>query len=119
MYLARAECYARLGQSGKALDDVNHLLAHRYVSGTYTPLVTIAEDDLLPLILLERRKELLFRGVRWEDLRRLNREGRFQTTLERTIGGKTYELPPGHPNWTWPIPPEAIAIGGYQQNERN
>ena len=119
MYLARAECYARLGQPGKALDDMNHLLVHRYVSGAYTPLVTIAEDDLLPLILLERRKELLFRGVRWEDLRRLNHEGRFQTTLKRTIDGKTYELPPEHPNWTWPIPPEAIAIGGYQQNERN
>jgi hypothetical protein len=68
--------------------------------------------------LLERRKELCFRGLRWQDLRRLNKEPEYAKTLTRKIDGITYTLPPNDPKYVFPIPPNVIALSGMQQNPR-
>ena len=69
-------------------------------------------------ILAERRKELVMRGTRWADLRRLNKEPKYATTLVRDLDAEQYELKPGSPKWVWPLPIEAIDNGGYDQNPR-
>lgn len=118
VYLSRAEAAARLGDVAHALDDVNHLRKHRYRAGYYTPLATESPAIALASILDERRRELVMRGTRWSDLRRLNKEAEFRTTLSRTIGDQTYILPPDDRRWVWPIPLEAVEIGGHEQNPR-
>jgi hypothetical protein len=67
--------------------------------------------------LLERRRELLFRGLRFTDLLRLNKEG-YQIALLRNLNGQQYALPPNSPLYVLPIPPDEIALTGEEQNPR-
>ncbi|MET3981885.1 hypothetical protein ABIB62_004555 [Mucilaginibacter sp. UYP25] len=117
LYLNRAECYARAAKNDKALTDLNALLSNRYKTGTYIPFVNLSGPTLLNTIFTERRKELVMRGLRWNDIRRLNKEG-FNITLTRTLNGKVYVLPPNDPRFVLPIPPDVIALSGIQQNNR-
>lgn len=117
LYLVRAESNARLGNLPSALDDVNHLLRTRW-KGTYTNITGNDQLTILRLILKERRKELAFRGIRWSDLRRLNRDDRFAITLNRTINDINYELPPNDKRYVFPIDEMEITRNGIQQNDR-
>jgi hypothetical protein len=108
IFLNRAECRVRNGKVIPGLDDLNHLLEKRWEKGKYVPVENLSEADALKVILEERRKELIFRGIRWSDLRRLNIEGA-NISLERTVNGKKYILPPNDPRWTWPFPLEVTA----------
>ncbi len=119
--LVRAECFARAGNTSLAMTDLNNLLRKRYVNTLVNPFIDkIAADanDALKIILNERRKELIFRGIRWSDLRRLNKEPSLQTTLTRTIGATTYTLPPNDLRYTLLIPQIVIDATGFQQNPR-
>lgn len=118
MYLQRAEANARLGQAGAAMDDVNQLRKFRFADSMYVPETIADPKEALKFVLDERRRELYFRGVRWEDLRRLNKEPEFATTLKRNAYGKTYELKPGENRWTWALPDNEISINNYPQNPR-
>jgi len=118
MYLIRAESNARLGNVSDAMNDLNALLVKRYITNTFVPRVAANSSDALTQILTERRKELVWRGLRWSDLRRLNQEPQFAITLKRYVNGITYTLPPNDPRYTLPIPPQEIILTGIQQNPR-
>lgn len=117
MYLVRAECSARAGNTTAALEDLNTLLNKRYKKGSFTAITAASAGEALQKILEERRKELSFRGLRWTDIRRLNKEGT-GITLTRRAGGQTYRLTPGDAKYVLPIPPDVIALSGMQQNLR-
>lgn len=118
VYLIKAETDARLGKLEDALVTLNKLKQNRMAEGSFMPYDSEQQTDILDWVLSERKKELLLRGTRWEDLRRLNKEPRYATALKRQIGGLSFELPHNSSKWTWPLPLEAIRIGGYIQNER-
>lgn len=119
IYLIRAECNARLGNSSAAVTDINALLERRYKTGTYIPFDTNDADIALLKILNERRKELPFSGqIRWQDLRRLNKEPRFAKTLIRNVGGTLYQLAPNDKRYVYPFPQNEIDHAGIEQNER-
>lgn len=118
LYLVRAECAARAGDTGAALSDLNTLLKQRFKTGSFVPYATSDPAMLLTTILLERRKELVMRGLRWTDLRRLNKEPQFAVTLSKTVNGTTYTLAPNDPHYTFLIPDYVIAASGIPQNER-
>lgn len=104
-YLIIAECLAR----NNALDDaqaiLEKLLMNRYEKGAdYTLEKGVSKDQLLRKVLEERRKELCFRAIRWEDLRRLNAEGMYTETLERTVKGELHENKWNTGVWYWGIP---------------
>lgn len=116
MYLIRAESYARAGNTNLAIDDLNSLMIKRWQTGTFISFTATSPDDALKLILRERRKQLLFRGLRWPDLRRLNKEPEFQTTLIRNINGQTYQLLPNDKRYVFKIDRNAINLSGMPQN---
>lgn len=118
LYLVRAESYARKGNASAALKDLNGLLVTRWETGSYIDMTAADAAEALEKILLERRKELLMRGLRWTDLRRLNQDPRFAKTLTRTVGGATYTLPPNDARYTLLIPQEVITNSSLPQNTR-
>lgn len=119
IFLIRSECYARDGKIDLALNDLNHLLQFRWDNtANFTPIQTATANEALSIILEERRKELLFRGTRWTDLRRLNQESGFEITLERTIDGVQYSLPPNDSRYAMPIPTVEIELSNLIQNQR-
>lgn len=117
MYIIRAECRARAGDAAGAMTAINTLLRARYKTGTYTDQTAATAGDALAIALLERRKELLLRTLRWSDLRRFNRNPATQVTLTRTVAGTTYTLQPGSYQYTFPIPDDVISLNpGILQN---
>jgi hypothetical protein len=119
VYLIRAESNARLGRKTDALNDINTLLLKRWNNASpFQPIDAADANEALKKILLERRKELCFRGLRWEDLRRLNREPQFAVTPKRIINGQNYSLPPNSPLYVLPIPEVVIRLSGISQNPR-
>lgn len=118
IYLIRAECRARLGEDELALADLNSLLERRTDHGSFSAIQGLESDVLLDRIIMEWRREMVFRGNRWEFLRRLNREPRYSRTLQRHLDGVDFLLPPGDPRYTWPIPDEVVRLSGMQQNPR-
>src|SRR5690606_20876408 len=83
--LSKAECMVRSGNVEDALMWLNHLLVNRFPVDKFDPVIEQDAGTLLKMTLLERRKQLMFRDVRWMDLKRLNLDPRFQTTLKRTV----------------------------------
>lgn len=118
VYLIRAESRARQGDTQGAMEDLNYLLQHRYRKGTFVPRTAATPEEALAQVLLERRKQLLYRGIRWSDLRRFNREGLQHTTLIRYLDGQEYRLPPGDPRYALPLPNKVIRLSGMSQNPR-
>lgn len=122
MYLIKAECAARRGDLVAGAAHLNQLLEKRYREGQFEHLAFGDANKLLDKVLEERRKELVLRGVRWLDLRRLNRYPEYSTTLKRTIpvpgGARDYTLPPRDLRYTFLIPQDAVDIGAYEQNLR-
>jgi starch-binding outer membrane protein, SusD/RagB family len=120
LYLIRAECQARKNNLTGAIDDLNTLLRTRWRTGTYVNLTvgTQTQAQVLNLVLLERRKELAFRGRRWNDLRRLNRESSTAFVIKRFLNNQEYTLAPNDNRYVYPIPQEEISRSGIAQNPR-
>lgn len=118
MYLIRSECKARSGDISGAMADLNALLVKRWKTGLFVPLVANSTDEALVKILNERRKELCFRGLRWTDLKRLNKETKFAKTLTRILDNQVYTLGPNDQRYVLPIPLTEIRISGIEQNPR-
>lgn len=117
MYLTRAECYARSGDVTAAMNDLNTLLVKRWKTNTYIQMSASSASDALSKILIERRKELLMRGLRWMDIKRLNKEGA-NIELKRILNGQTYSLQPNDLRFALPLPEAVIEISGMPQNPR-
>ncbi|MEO7049648.1 MAG: RagB/SusD family nutrient uptake outer membrane protein [Ferruginibacter sp.] len=115
-YLIKAECAARLGRQAEALKYLNDLLSKRFISGHFLPVTINDPNLLLGRILNERRKELIFRGIRLTDLKRLNKDPRFSKVLYRNLSGVMYELPPNDNRYVAQLPKTVVIIGGVKQN---
>jgi len=117
MYLNLAECQVRAGMTTLGMETLNKLLIKRYKTGTFQPMIATNAADGLDKVLFERRKELVMRGLRWMDIKRLNAEGQ-GIILTRNINGVSYSLSPNDKAYVMPIPEDIIALTGMPQNER-
>jgi tetratricopeptide (TPR) repeat protein len=117
IFLIRAECYARLGDIANAMKDLNTLMVKRWENTVPYPVISATDQaDAVNKILSERRKELLFRGIRWSDIKRLNKVGG-NIVPTRLINGKTLTLPPNDNRYALPLPFDIITSTGMPQNE--
>jgi len=119
MYLTRAEAAARLGKLEAATEDLNTFRSLRYKAASINRFESTDATALLKEVLLERRKELIFRGLRWADLKRLNQEENSAQTLTRMIDDKSYMLKPNSKKYAILIPQVAIQESDMKQNARD
>lgn len=111
IYLIRAECNARLGNKDLAINDLNALIIKRWANdGSWVPFTAATTDEALDKVLKERRKELVFRGLRWSDLRRLNWEGRNITLKRKMDDGTIVTLASNSLHYTHLIPPSVMGF---------
>lgn len=122
VYLIHAECLARLGRVKEAMVYLNQLRAKRFEANNFVPVDLGDRTEALRYILDERRRELLFRGLRWSDLRRLNQQPEFSKVLRRSVKRDgtvvQYELPPNDLRYTATIPQQVIALTSMPQTPR-
>ena len=119
VYLIKAETACRLGKIVEAKETINKLLSSRWDKNKiFKSIAESNEELLLGIILNERRKELVFRGRRWADLKRLNLDARFQTTLKRIVADKIYILPPNDLRYAYRISETVLELSGIEQNKR-
>ncbi len=101
MYVTRAEANARLGNLQNALDDINTLRTHRFITGSYTSLTLAdlnnSQQDVLDEVLLERRRELYGKDLRLFDIKRL------ALGVEHTLGTETKSIPANDSKLVWPV----------------
>lgn len=119
VYITEAEACVRINDIDGALWALNALTVKRYSAETYNEVTERDADKLLRLILDERRREQMFKGTRWFDLKRLNKDPRFAKTITHVYQGKTYILEPDDNHYVIAIPPKAIAANNrLEQNPR-
>ena len=117
IYLNVAEAQAFLDDKASAMRTLNDLLMTRWKTGTFIELAASSRTQALQIIRNERRKELLFRGLRWSDIKRYNREAA-NITLYKTVNGKLLTLPPNDLRYAIAIPEDIIKMTGMPQNPR-
>lgn len=118
MLLSKAECELRLGDGEKAKETLRILIEKRYQGTDYESEINVMSTEaLLRTILSERRKELLFRGIRWFDLRRLSAIENEHIKLNRMVSGKGYELVFDGKKEVFPIPDKALENSEIKQND--
>lgn len=114
VYLNAAEAKARQNDMQGALDDVNELRKHRLTPASYvekTPAdFSNDPEQVLRFVLEERRRELAFMNMRHIDLKRLNKEARFQKTITHIAEGVEYKLLPNSKEYQRQIWPAASAF---------
>ncbi|MGG9964082.1 RagB/SusD family nutrient uptake outer membrane protein [Ferruginibacter sp. SUN106] len=118
LYLIKAECLARQSNITEAMAVLNNLMITRWKTGTFVTFAATDTATALNIILKERRKELIFRDLRWTDLKRLNKDPATQQTVQRTLNGVDYFLRPNENRYALPIPSSVIALTGMMQNPR-
>jgi tetratricopeptide (TPR) repeat protein len=114
IFLIQAECLARQGNTSGALASLNKLLKTRW-NTKFTPLQAESSQEALVLILKERRKELIFRGLRWIDIKRLNKEGS-GIDLKRYINSTEFILKANDDYFALPLPTDIIQQTSMPQN---
>lgn len=118
MYLIAAECQARASELAKAKTYLLTLLDKRYLNGKTPVLDGLSKADLIDYILNERRKELVFRGLRWGDVKRLNNEGRGIQLERYATDGSVSVLKANDLRFNLPIPERLLDLSDIIQNPR-
>ena len=108
LYLNRAEAYMQKYKAGEssagqlAVNDLNELRSNR-ITG-YTDYQLSTAEDLEKLCKAERRRELIFEGHRWFDLRRYGMPRIEHKWIADEGKTTTYVLEENDPGYTVPIP---------------
>ncbi|WP_321479081.1 RagB/SusD family nutrient uptake outer membrane protein [uncultured Bacteroides sp.] len=104
VYLIKAECLARDGKYGDAMDVLNTVRQKRILPNVYQPLTASTEEQAINYIRRTKDNELIFSIVPFADARRFNKETKYARTLSKVVDGTTYTLTPNSHLWTMPFP---------------
>ena len=118
MYLVLAESNARLNKLDTALFYLEKLLRVRYKTGANLNLPDNSQPDVvLDRILIERKKELAFRGQRWPDIKRLNKLNG-NIVQQRVADNKTYTIQVNDLRYALLLPEATVQNNKLEQNPR-
>lgn len=118
IYLILAESNARLNKPDTALFYLEKLLRARYKTSANLSLPDSHQpDSLLNRILVERKKELAFRGQRWSDIKRLNKLN-CNIVQQRVVDVKTYTMQVNDLRYALLLPEPTIQSNNMKQNPR-
>jgi hypothetical protein len=109
VYMIKAECQVRTGDVPGGLQTANLLRQMRFTTSTYTPLTAASQQDALIQVLQERRRELMGRGFRLTDLKRLNKDPAFAKTVVHPLATGSVSQPPNSNLLIFPIAPNVLA----------
>lgn len=118
MKLIIAECAARNNDLPVALQQLDDVRKNRFASASYERFQSNVPEDVLQEVLKERSHELPFCGLRWLDMRRLDKENRMGTvTRYDALGNIIATLPPHSSHYTLQIPVQVLRFNpGMPQN---
>lgn len=105
MLLIKAECSFRAGNIQEAENAINTLLESRFSKEGIVRVNLDSMENPLGFLLDERKKELLFRGRRWADIKRLTGDTDVHLDVKRTLGDKVVSLPLDPMKLVIPVPP--------------
>lgn len=119
MKLIVAECAARSNDLSTALQQLDGVRKYRFASASYVPYQSNDRDSVLQQVLEERNHELPFCGLRWFDMRRLDKENRMDTVYRYDAQGNIVAtLPPHSRRYTLQIPVQVLKFNpGMPQNK--
>lgn len=117
LILIQAECLVRTGHLDEAKRSIQKLIDNRYEK-TLTPNISGYDASVfLKFVLAERRKELVFRGLRWSDLRRLSVEELGKSQWVRKLNSEEYIMTKDRmKKFAFKIPQDVIDITQMPQN---
>lgn len=115
LFITLAECKIRENKVDDGLKLIDEVLVNRFKKGTYKPKKGMSQEKALSYVLEERRKELVMRGLRFIDVKRLNLEGA-NIVLKRIVNGKEEVLEPNAALYAMPIPLDVIQASDIVQN---
>ncbi|ANI89663.1 hypothetical protein A9P82_10410 [Arachidicoccus ginsenosidimutans] len=118
MKLIIAEAAARSNDLSTALQQLDDIRRDRFSASSYEPYQSDNKDSVLENVLVERKHELAFSGLRWFDMRRLDKEGRMDTVYRYDAQENVIAtLPPHSTKYTLQIPVQVLQFNpGMQQN---
>lgn len=102
-WLIKAECLARTGKRDDAIKVLNDFRKLRFKPSDYTVLSAANDNAALQLVINERRLEFFGTGMRWFDMRRLDKDPLFAQTYTRVYDNVTYTLPPHSNQFEFPF----------------
>lgn len=113
LLLIRAEANARLGNTQAAIDDINYLRANR-INSTDPNIVNLtatSAQEAVQHALDEKRRETMFKGVRYFDIKRLNAVENANISLTReTFDGNMITIDPNEIRWIMPIGGDELVL---------
>lgn len=105
MKLIIAEAAARANNLQPALEQMNDVRKFRTATAAYQPFQSSDKEVVLQRVLLERRFELAFKGIRWMDMRKLDAENRMTAVKRLNAKGEVITtLEPHSPKYVLKIP---------------
>lgn len=105
--LMKAECLIRTNKINEGMDEVNRIRIRRIDPANYIPLSATTEEQAMGYLQKTSRIEFIFTIRNFINIKRWNREGKYQQTITRTVNGKTYTLAPNSTLYVFPFPQSA------------
>lgn len=112
IYLIKAECLARSGKYGDAMNELNKVRSTRILSEKYIPLSASTEEEAIEYIRRTKDNELILTLIPFADARRYNLEAKYARTLSKVADENSLLLSPTSHMWTMPFPMGAIKNPG-------
>lgn len=109
--LTQAEALVHANDLDGALDIVNEIRALRIADYAYEPIVSSNKEEVLTLVLSERRKELAFGSARWMDMKRLAKQGLGSTATRQSSDHEDLlSIDPTTYSFTFEIPSRVLIL---------
>lgn len=118
MMLIIAEADARAGNADGAIAQLNKIRKYRFTPEDYQDLKANNADEALTLVINERRVELFGKGLRWYDMKRLDKDPKFRRDYKRANTSGDFTLKAGSPKFLTQIPAKVRLFNQLPLNPR-